>query len=610
MPINPLEVRQPVALDKTYAPSAPRLFGRDVEVRPGGVDRTTHPLSKFERICARASNNLSRIKDKFVNDDSTADRRAVRFNAQHEQFSGDVHSLVGQLKAGNGTKAGDHSVLATLRNSARLMHRDQKLAGKDQILNARLDVELSGCSDHELATVKQTLSDIDRSGLSANDRLMLDKMLTAVVKHELSRSPATLALLHEVRDIDLSQGDSINHLNASLHALKQSTAGALQTSGVPGHREVAPTLVGDILKLRLQSEAPGRDELRTLNQNMLNVHQKLQNVNPSGRGAYDIGKEHPLLRDFGRAIRGEFLKTGAQVFTDANQLTRNVRVGAGALHVVTKATYEVGGFPSEKVHKFDDSQIDGYDHFYAPPKQKISRGDPRLLERAVFSSKLDEHLGFNVTVKTDFAVHRDEIGIVMDKAPGKTAHSVGGRITNLNDKVLQRELVKLQLLDAILGQGDRHGGNYMVDTAPDGSVRGVKGIDSDFCMGLNPDMSVLNTLPSVVHLPPIIDREMYDKIMALTPDQLETMSDGMFSTEALDAAKARLVIVQQHCQDLHDTGKIVDPTDPLAVYKDWGTENVNKVMKESKVNIPGTKSNTSYWQRDQRHFDQPSFGFA
>ena len=48
-----------------------------------------------------------------------------------------------------------------------------------------------------------------------------------------------------------------------------------------------------------------------------------------------------------------------------------------------------------------------------------------------------------------------------------------------------RELTKLQLLDQLTGQGDRHRGNYFVDIQGSGNKVTVKvtGIDNDLCFG-------------------------------------------------------------------------------------------------------------------------------
>ena len=54
------------------------------------------------------------------------------------------------------------------------------------------------------------------------------------------------------------------------------------------------------------------------------------------------------------------------------------------------------------------------------------------------------------------------LGLIMDRQ-GK----MGKDLSSMNWRIpVRRELTKLQILDAIVGQGDRHGGNYFVHIIP------------------------------------------------------------------------------------------------------------------------------------------------
>ena len=604
MSVGRLDVHQPVSLDKAYAPppSSGQLRGQSVQQGSGGIDRTTQPQTGWERFTDRVSHKFSRMGDAFCGKDTTADRRAQRFNAQHEQFSKDVHSLVGQLKSGDTKNVSNHEVLSTLRNEARLMRRDVEHVAKGQALSTRMDVELSSLSDTDLQAVKDSLSGVSREGLSKKDLRMLDTMLTSVVKHELARGDKTTALLQHITSLKPGVDGDRELLMTRLGDLQKTAEKSLTDLGVKDPKGMAGGILNDIAKLRLQHDGSDGQQMKVLNEKLLDVGQTLQLSNPKGRGAYDMERQHPLLRDVSRGVRDSYLKSLATTYTDDKQLSRNVTLGAGAVHVVTRATYQVGTQQKEMVHKFDDPRLDKYDNLYAMAAVKLQRSDPRLLERAVFASHLDKELGFNASVGTEFAQHQGEVGIVMEKAGGKTAHSISSNqppISNPNDKELQRGLINLQLEDAILGQGDRHGGNYLIDVAPDGSVRSVKGIDNDFCMGLTKTQKDSAGLPATVGLPPIIDSDMYKAVMAMDDSTIDRLANGMFSKEVLDDAKARLKEVKDHCTELQKQGKVIDPDH-------WGTTQVTKILEETRrtETPPHGRTSTSYWQRDKHHFQE------
>jgi hypothetical protein len=73
-----------------------------------------------------------------------------------------------------------------------------------------------------------------------------------------------------------------------------------------------------------------------------------------------------------------------------------------------------------------------------------------------------------------------QLGLLMERAAGKTAFETDKSILGRPD--VASEVTKLQLLDHLTGQGDRHRSNYFV--AIDANKRAkVTGIDNDQCFG-------------------------------------------------------------------------------------------------------------------------------
>src|SRR5262245_55601962 len=116
--------------------------------------------------------------------------------------------------------------------------------------------------------------------------------------------------------------------------------------------------------------------------------------------------------------------------------------------------------------------------------------------------RLDQLFNANVTAKAEFAIHNGKMGTVIESVGGVKGTTKGAQgseakwamspehqqqeegSVDASDPVLQQSLNKLQILDAICGQMDRHQGNWFVQTdTQTGKVTGVKGIDLDMAFG-------------------------------------------------------------------------------------------------------------------------------
>ena len=226
---------------------------------------------------------------------------------------------------------------------------------------------------------------------------------------------------------------------------------------------------------------------------------------------------------------------------------------------------------------------------------------------------LDQQLGFEVIPRTAFAIHKDNTGKVMagivmefnSGINGKkipcididiTNSDVGrellknrtpvqsqeqkeaqcklfglddftftedGRVTasysqsplNLSDPMAKRELIKLQILDFLAAQVDRHVENYMVVTdRENGAVQDLKGIDND--LSFNNKFKTLVMLhdrvirrrptTTMMGLPEIVDDKMRDAILKLTHDDVNSLFSSLLPKQEIDGVNMRLDILQEH----------------------------------------------------------------
>lgn len=118
------------------------------------------------------------------------------------------------------------------------------------------------------------------------------------------------------------------------------------------------------------------------------------------------------------------------------------------------------------------------------------------------------------------------------------------------DPKLKEELVKLQLQDIILSQGDRHIGNYFIRTEPNGlngkeKILGLQGIDNDQLGGSATTIEVSRNLKG---LPPEIPSSVCKDLIKLKPRDFQRQMECCLPKAEAKAATARLKLVQQHCQ--------------------------------------------------------------
>jgi hypothetical protein len=226
----------------------------------------------------------------------------------------------------------------------------------------------------------------------------------------------------------------------------------------------------------------------------------------------------------------------------------------------------------------------------------ITQHDPNYGARSVAMYRLDKLLGAEVTARAEFAANEGKLGTVIESAKGKAAvdtqfsndeeqqqKSKGSVLTS--DPVLQRAMNKLQILDAICGQLDRHEGNWFVETdEKTGKVKGVKGIDLDMAFGSEMkgvEEKDSDNAQNYLGMPEMIDDEFAQRIMLIRPDDIRNTLKGLLPDNEVEATVIRFTSVRAKIEQ-------VAKTRGLTKVWDQSTANENRLLKS--VMMSGHKS--------------------
>lgn len=141
-------------------------------------------------------------------------------------------------------------------------------------------------------------------------------------------------------------------------------------------------------------------------------------------------------------------------------------------------------------------------------------------------------------------------GSFMETAKGIDTRSIEGRNKilskgeiDLTAGSLQRDVNRMQVLDMVCGQIDRHGGNFFYqfsDNPVNGryQITGLQGIDNDMAFG-NINLDRMNgKLPRLEDLT-IIDKGMLDSLKEFTPDKIKFALGEMLSEDEINAVIGR-----------------------------------------------------------------------
>ena len=258
-------------------------------------------------------------------------------------------------------------------------------------------------------------------------------------------------------------------------------------------------------------------------------------------------------------------------YTDADVLEKPTPLKSGTFASVFALKVENGlGVAQDSIFKPLKATEDGW----VGRAAGIPMDDPQAAIRNIATLSCAKKLGLNVIVETKLALIDTgrgpldpDLGLLMERAPGKQARDADAEW--LKNPAVFAEVTKLQLLDHLTGQVDRHDNNYFIHVGTDGGVK-VTGIDNDQCFGkdlLRPaDIQPHVGIPFFgTALPPVIDTAMAEMLDALGDDDLHDMLDDKLSDEEVEAAVSRLQGLRLHVDQLRNEGLVIEPeqwTDP------------------------------------------------
>lgn len=244
--------------------------------------------------------------------------------------------------------------------------------------------------------------------------------------------------------------------------------------------------------------------------------------------------------------------------------------GAGKYHSVVRLQYEDSDSPV--IFKAEDAyDTSTYENLVGKGKY-LDKARPRFAARNLAAGKLQDRLGVKLLPEMTMGTHQGKLGLFMSEAKGvkpydfdtKTAAPLpyDSREHPIVSANLQKNLTNAQWLDCLTGQEDRHPGNLFVDPA----TGDVTLIDNDqaFYPGLrsvddpSPNHRIGNWAPPWPGKPEVIDRQLYDQLQAMTPEQLHNDLGHLLEKEEIEATASRLKDLQQHASRLEKEGKVID----------------------------------------------------
>lgn len=360
---------------------------------------------------------------------------------------------------------------------------------------------------------------------------------------------------------NLSQAMAFAREGVSLHDMARLMSKGLLPSQAMEARELMDSERGSRLVASLQDLGPQRKAVLAgdFSDNELFL------LELSGLGK-EGGREY---RRLGIPITHQTL---VSEHTDAQRRGDMTRLGSGAFNEVYAARYSGPEGIVSGVFKPLQNKEDGW----VAAKIGIDLKLPQIANRNLATQDVARALGFDVVVECRIGARQQpssagprlQLGLVMGRAPGQEAFKALRHWRT--DPEVRREVTKLQLLDHLVGQGDRHGGNYFVEAYKD--ERGqtkvkVSGIDNDQCFGMNTkDGNDIHYAENRQHIgyrgtkmPELIDSDMAAAIRRITPQSLGALLSDKLKPAEVDAAQSRLQSLLKHISKLEMGKRVLTP---------------------------------------------------
>lgn len=360
---------------------------------------------------------------------------------------------------------------------------------------------------------------------------------------------------------DLSHALAFAREGVSLKDMDRLMARGLLPSQASDAREVldserATSLMGHLSRLGAEENAPLSGGFNESERLLLEL---------SGLGT-EGGAEY---RRLGIPITHQTIVTR---HTDEQRLGHMSRLGAGAFNEVYIARYSGPDGVVKGVFK----PLSNTETGWVAEMIGIDLARPQIANRNLATQDVARALGFDVLVDCQIGARQNpdtqefQLGLVMGRAQGQTAcDTPHDRFANPE---VRREITKLQLLDHLVGQGDRHSNNYFIDVQKDekGQTKvKVSGIDNDQCFGKNTRHG--NDICYIDHaqhdgfrgtlMPALIDTDMAAAIRGITRQRLSALLNDKLSPAEVDAAHMRLRSLHNHVDQLERKRLVISPTE-------------------------------------------------
>lgn len=191
-----------------------------------------------------------------------------------------------------------------------------------------------------------------------------------------------------------------------------------------------------------------------------------------------------------------------------------------------------------------------------------------------------------------------KVGVMLNKARGVDFKSLNiPKNTQFLECIrispkAQAQLIKLQMLDSIAGQVDRHVNNYFVDVSKDEDskylINSVQAIDNDFSFGVFSFSSLPDKVKRKITLPRLTDKKnrlltglldlhLCEKILKLKESLLRYVLGDILCDDEFDALEKRIEEMCSVIKNEKSSGRIVDESK-------WGEKTEKFLLNDASQN--------------------------
>lgn len=170
------------------------------------------------------------------------------------------------------------------------------------------------------------------------------------------------------------------------------------------------------------------------------------------------------------------------------------------------------------------------------------------------------------------AVNRGVFGVSPAQTGGVNLGKENSLITN---PFLQRSLARLQLLDTIAAQMDRHSENIRIEVDQKGDFSSVQGIDNDLAFGRG--KTDLKEKASFLGVGPIVDTNMMNALKKMNSNfkMVEEALWGLIDDLEIASIKTRLELVISELETRKKAGRIIKP-------ENWSHDTAKEIVSSDK----------------------------